>query len=321
MQKTRRVCVSCFLPLSSPPKRNVQCSFSPTWAARWWHFCFFGSYVLVITWIMSQLSEGVFPAFQFSLPLLCCHRNQTVTSSLCPSPAAVWASTGLQDNWWAEGVNVWLWTNKTKKGYSNVIVVQERLCLPEECAHTGEHTGVIHSNSTAAYNKCGQFIFWLGLQICACKCRSASTPRNVVGARMGWQGPSTGEGYCSSSTLSSVLCGKPIHTGKGTFLLFFFVKWRKAPHCPFHSPHSGVLFPHISYKKKYSFHKYVATCRLTPGAEQQAHWARSKHQLGLIKALATTWTVTRNEKNKITTWGFSAYIGGIVLERIKNLSA
>ena len=58
---------------------------------------------------------------------------------------------------------------------------------------------------------------------------------------------------------------------KGLFFSFFFVKWRKAPHCPFHSPHSGVLFPHISYKKKYSFHKYVATCRLTPGAEQQAN--------------------------------------------------
>lgn len=144
---------------------------------------------------MLQLSEWVFPTFRFSLPLLCCHGNQTVTSSLCPSPAAVWASTGLIRYRWSERVNVWPWTNKTKR----IILMTSlfrRLHLPEECAYTGEHTMVIciqlHTTHMVSSFKQGTDLGPGPM----CKCRSVNMVYTHKYNRglMVWNGPHMGEG-------------------------------------------------------------------------------------------------------------------------------
>lgn len=152
-----------------------------------------------------------------------------------------------------------------------------------------EHTMVIYIDSTAAYNTHGQFIKtgpWLGLQTCMCNRRRISAPVSMDRACVGWNGPYIKKRLLVTLHALCAFCGKSIYTGKRNFFFFFFffVKWSKTSHCPFYSPHSGVLFPSISYKMKHPFNKYMATHRLSPGGEQQANLARTKQQLRLIKA-------------------------------------
>lgn len=189
--------------------------------------------------------------------------------------------------WWAERVNVWLWATKIKRNILMTSCSGETVCLPEERAYAGEHTTVIHVNSSAAYNTCGQFIktgSWLGLQIYVCKCRSLSTLMNTGGACMGWKCPYTGKGplFILPAPLRSLWQISLYQWGE-FFLLLHFVKWSKAPSfihliLGFYSQ----VFP--TRWKKHPFNKNVATHMLTPGDGQWAKLPRTKQQLGLIKS-------------------------------------
>lgn len=221
---------------------------------------------------MSQLSEWVFPTFRFSLPLLCCHRNQTVTSSLCPSPAAAWASAGLVRYWGTEGVNVWLWTNKTTtKNYSNNIAVRARLCLPEECClcrwtHRGHaywhdsrtrHTWAVHAARTWAPDLC------VGAEACLhLRPWSGPTwPRRVLMQE---------KGYYSAFMPHCLLCGKSIYASKGTCFPFFFSKVEQA------SPSPISFGPFWSIIPKYFLQDETSIQQISHPQAYSGGWATSK---------------------------------------------
>lgn len=132
------------------------------------------------------------------------------------------------------------------------------MCLPEECTCIGKHTVVIRVNPQLHMTRVVRYLEWgidLGSGL-VCKCRSI----NMVYTHKRGQGLHGGA-WSSHGKRAAIHPQGPIVfsvanqfiLAKGLFLLFFFVKWSKVPNCPFHSPHSGLLFPSISYKMKHPF--------------------------------------------------------------------
>lgn len=129
-----------------------------------------------------------------------------------------------------------------------------------------------------------------------CECRRASTPRKVAAGGAARSLPGRGLLFPSRSPGSPWQTGSPWKRGVSS--PFFLSSGAKSPLPISFTPILGYYSHIFPARRNIHSTNNVATSRLTPRAEQQAHSARSKHQLGLIRALATTGTVTRSEEKK-----------------------
>lgn len=162
------------------------------------------------------------------------------------------------------------------------------MCLPEECTCIGKHTVVIRVNPQLHMTRVVRYLEWgidLGSGL-VCKCRSI----NMVYTHKRGQGLHGGA-WSSHGKRAAIHPQGPIVfsvanqfiLAKGLFLLFFFCKVEQGSQLSISFTPFWLIIPKYFLQDETSI-QYVTTRRLTPGAEQQANLARTKHQPGLIKA-------------------------------------